>query len=75
MTWAFIVSWIILALGLAIVTFGDEVDFYRGGKNSKMYQTVSCALHKFYNDPNIHVLVMIVLICVAIACIGLAFII
>lgn len=75
MTWAFIVSWIILALGLAIVTFGDEADFYRGGKNSKLYQTVSGALHKFYDDPNVHVPVMIVLICVAIVYIGLAFII
>lgn len=75
MTWVFIVSCIILALGLAIVTFGDEADFYRGGKNNKLYQIVSGALHKFYDDPNIYVPVTFVLISVAIVFIVLAFII
>lgn len=50
MTGAFIVGWIILAIGLAIVTFGDEPDFYREGRNSKVYKKISSLLHKFYRE-------------------------
>lgn len=50
MTGAFIVGWIILALGLAIITFGDESDFYTGGENNKLYKKVSGFLRKFYRE-------------------------
>lgn len=74
MTGAFIVGWIILAIGLAIVTFGDEHDFYREGRNSKLYQKVSGTLNKFYTDQNVYAPVLISFACIAIACFGLAFI-
>lgn len=50
MTCAFIVGWIILALVLAIITFGDESDFYTGGENNKLYKKVSGFLRKFYGE-------------------------
>lgn len=50
MTGAFIVGWIILALELAIVTFGDEPDFFKGGENNRLYKKVSGFLRKFYGE-------------------------
>jgi len=49
MTWAFIISWLILAIGLAILTFGDEHDFYKEGRESKMYQRIYKLLHGRYD--------------------------
>lgn len=50
MTGIFIAGCIILALGLAIVTFGDEPDFFKGGENNRLYRKISGFLRKFYGE-------------------------
>lgn len=47
---AAIVTFIVFAVAFAIITFGDEPDFYKDGENSKLYKKVSSFLRKFYGE-------------------------
>lgn len=46
----FIVGWIVLVIGLAIVIVGDESNFYRGSDNSKNDKKIYNLLRKFYGE-------------------------